>query len=214
MRKIFITGFQHSGTTLLHQLIKAHPKVGWIENEENYIEFDKGKDWILKMASKRVSDMKEYAWGEKIPWIDDNGTRIINLMKLWCKYFKTKTRIIHILRHPIDTSNSISPKLWDQLDYILKSLPNVIDYLNENKRASTILYEDLLLFPEKSLTNIFNFLDLEVNDKIIKNIINTDLKFGKINSERAYAHRRLKPIQERINEVDYEKIIERIKIRL
>ena len=43
MVKIFITGFRHSGTTMLHQLIKAHPQVGWIENEESFIEFDKPK---------------------------------------------------------------------------------------------------------------------------------------------------------------------------
>jgi hypothetical protein len=45
MSKILITGFRHSGTTMLMQLLRAHPQVGWIEDEESYIEFDKDRDW-------------------------------------------------------------------------------------------------------------------------------------------------------------------------
>jgi len=43
MVKIFITGFKHSGTTMLMQLVQAHPQVGGIENEASYIEY--GCQW-------------------------------------------------------------------------------------------------------------------------------------------------------------------------
>jgi hypothetical protein len=47
MTKILITGFMHSGTTLLLQLINSHSEVGWIQFEDGYIEFDKPKEWVL-----------------------------------------------------------------------------------------------------------------------------------------------------------------------
>ena len=91
MVKIFVTGFRHSGTTMLMQLLRAHPQVGWIEMEESYIEFDRPKDWVLMHASRRVPNMKKYAWGEKIPWgnrnTDVDGKRAIGMIKKWLKFF-------------------------------------------------------------------------------------------------------------------------------
>lgn len=195
MVKIFITGFRHSGTTMLHQLIKAHPQVGWIENEESFIEFDKPKEWVLAMATHKVPDLKKYAWGEKIPWgtrdEDFNGERAIGMMKKWLKYFKGQARILHILRHPLDVALSgrgaatkVGEKDWE---YIMSSVPKVIDFVNSNKRCKTIIYEELLYEPEESISQILDFLSLENTPKIVRKIATTPLKFGKINSERAYS---------------------------
>ena len=194
MTKILITGFRHSGTTMLHQLIKAHPQVGWIENEESFIEFDKSKEWMLLMASHKVQDLKKYAWGEKIPWgtrpVDYNGERAINMIKKWLKYFKGQGRVLHILRHPLDValsgrgdSTKIGEKDWE---YIMSSVPKVIDFVNSNKRCKTIIYEELLYEPEEVISEILDFLNLENTPKIVKRIATTPLKFGKINPERAY----------------------------
>jgi len=194
MTKILITGFRHSGTTMLHQLIKAHPQVGWIENEESFIEFDKSKEWMLLMASHKVPDLKKYAWGEKIPWgtrpVDYNGKRAINMIKKWLKYFKGQGRVLHILRHPLDValsgrgdSTKIGEKDWE---YIMSSVPKVIDFVNSNKRCKTIIYEELLYEPEEVISEILDFLNLENTPKIVKRIATTPLKFGKINPERAY----------------------------
>ena len=188
MIKIFIIGYQHSGTTLLHQLLKAHPQVGWIENEENYIEYDKDKHWVEMMAKKKVADLKKFAWGEKTPWIDVKGHRIISLCNKWCKYFKRDARILHIIRNPLDVCLSLNPNpdyIRGVIDIILRSLPVVINYLNSNRRAATIVFEDLVCDPENKLESILNFLGLETNDKIIKKIMSSELKFGKINSDRA-----------------------------
>jgi hypothetical protein len=208
MRKIFITGFQRSGTTLTHALIKAHPQVGWIEDEQNYIEFDKGKDWVLMMGSKKVPDMKQFAWGEKIPWTDDNGKRIIGLMDMWLRYFKKQARIIQLIRHPLDVALSISPALRDELDFVLKSVPIITDYLNDIDRAASLQFEELVLNPKEKLKSLFEFLDLDNDNKTIEKVMNVDLKFGKINTERAYAYK----VNSSTNmEIDYKKIIERAK---
>jgi len=218
MNKILITGFQHSGTTLLQQLINCHPEVGWIESEEGYIEFDKPKDWIVMMAKKRVPNLKKYAWGEKIPWgnrpSDKHGERVIGFSKKWLKFFGKKARIIHILRHPIDVASSGSlngSPGKNALDLIFNSLPKYIDFINTDRRCATIVYEDLVLEPELYLSKIFKFLNLKDDKKIVKSVMNTTLKFGKINPERAYAYR----VRSNSNlEIDYDQFTERLEYRL
>jgi hypothetical protein len=216
MRKILITGFRHSGTTMLHQLIKAHPQVGFIENESSYIEFDKPVEWILLHAKKRVPDLKKYAWGEKLPWgsreTDVDGNRAINFIDKWLKYFKGEARVLHILRHPADAilstgSNTIKVKDWE---FVTTSVPIVIDHLNKDNRCATVVYEYLVTSPEVHLNNILHFLDLQSNQKIIRRMVNTELKFGKINADRAFAFKK-KNISV---DFDYEELIKKVKVRL
>ena len=216
MVKIFVTGFRHSGTTLLMSLLRAHPQVGWIEFEEGFIEFDKPKSWVVMHASRKVENLKKQAWGEKLPWgtrdEDINAKRPIKNIIRWLKMFKGKARVLHILRHPIDVALSggrarIGKKDWK---FITTTVPKVIDFTNDHPRCATIVYEDLLLNPEPHLENIFNFLGLKSDKKIIESVMNTQLKFGRINPDRAFAHKNKK-----INvKVDYDKLIERVKNRL
>jgi hypothetical protein len=216
MTKILITGFMHSGTTMLMSLLRAHPQVGWIEFEEGYIEFDKPKEWVLMMASKSVSDLSEKAWGDKIPWgnrkKDINAERPIEFTKKWMKYFGKKARVLHIIRHPIDVALSGGGKTpsEDTLKQIFSSIPKYIDFINNNSRIATIVYEDLVTEPKKYLSKIFDFLALKTNDKIVNKVINTELKFGKINSDRAFAYKR-KGLK---STVDYNDFLKHIKERL
>ena len=216
MIKIFITGFRHSGTTMLMQLLRAHPQVGWIEFEESYIEFDKPKNWVLMQASRKVSNLKKYAWGEKIPWgtrkEDVDGKRAIEMIRKWLKMFRGKARVLHILRHPIDVAISgsgskIGKKNWK---YITTTVPKVIDFTNQNQKCATIVYEDLLLDPKTHLKNIFDFLGLKSDEKTIERVANTELKFGKINPDRAFAYKK----QNVKKEIDYSKLIGRVKFLL
>jgi hypothetical protein len=217
MRKIFITGFRHSGTTMLHQLIKAHPQVGFIEDEAGYIEYDKPVEWVLMNAKKRVSDLKTYAWGEKLPWgtreTDKNGIRPVNFIGKWLQYFKGEARVLHMLRHPADSILSTGTDKIEGIDWNLAitTVPIVIDFLNIDKRCATVIYEDLVTQPEVHLNNIFHFLELESNQNIIRNVVNTQLKFGKINADRAFAFKNKKNISV---DFDYDSLIKRVKIRL
>ena len=218
MNKILITGFRHSGTTMLMQLLRAHPQVGWIEMEEGYVEYyDKPKKWILMMAKKRTSNLKKQAWGEKLPWGnrpgDKKAKRAISFTKRWFKLFKRSARVIHIIRHPVDVASSERPDgtpSKEALKQILSTVPVYIDYINNNLHFATIVYEDLVTNPREHLSNIFKFCGLDNDPKIVEKVINSDLKFGKINADRAYAFKK-KGIESDIN---YEKILERMYIRL
>lgn len=217
MTKIFITGFRHSGTTMTHQLIKAHPQVGWIENEESYIEFDKPKEWVLKMGSHKVDDFKKYAWGEKIPWgvrtEDKDGQRAIGMIKKWLKYFGKQARCIQVLRHPFDVflsdrgGNVILDK---EFKWQVNTVGKVIDFMNRDPRCAIVIYEELVTYPEDHLREIFKFLNLHYGKKIIDKVINSPLKFGKINADRAFAYRS-KTIK---YDYDYSKLVRKVGKRL
>lgn len=218
MNKILITGFKHSGTTMLMALLRNHPQVGWIELETRYVEVDKPRKWMIMMAKKRVSNLKEKVWGEKIPWgdIDTGGdaSRSIKFTKRWLKLFRKEARVLHIIRHPLDVAASGQMDMrpgHKVLKQIVKSVPAYIDFINNNLRSATIVYEDLVSNPQKHLTNIFDFCGLDSTKKVVNQVINTPtLKYGKINAERAFAFKK-KGIE---SPIDYKKILERLCIRL
>lgn len=217
MNKILITGYKHSGTTMLMQLLRNHPQVGWIEMEEAYIEYNKPKEWVLQMASKRVANLKEKAWGEKIPWgnrpVDVNADRAIAFTKRWLKFFGKQSRVLHILRHPVDVASSgrTDGKPGNKtLIQILRSVPQYIDFINGKDLCATIVYEDLVINPKKHLHNIFNFCGLMSTEKILNRVENSPLKFGKINADRAYAFKKTGETPT----VEYEKFLERLEKRL
>lgn len=217
MVKILITGYRHSGTTMLMQLLRNHPQVGWIEMEEGYIEFDKPKKWVLMMAKKRVRNLKKYAWGEKIPWGNRPGDikakRAINFSDKWLKYFGKQARILHIMRHPIDSASSGMPDGQPgekALKQVLHTVPPYIDFINNNLYSATIAYEDLVQNPYEHLWNIFHFCGLMKSEAIVNKVMNSHLKFGKINADRAFAFEK-KGVK---SDIDYESIKERLCIRL
>jgi hypothetical protein len=218
MNKVLITGFKHSGTTLLHQLIDAHPQVGHIENEKNFITYDKPVEWVLLFASKYVNDLKKNMWGEKIPYgktINDDENKAIEMITKWIEYFKEEARVIHIVRHPLDVvlSGSLHRRNYMQgdLDFILRSVPEVINFINPINRCATIVYEDLVSRPSYYLRNIFSFLGLNTDNETIKEVVDApELKFNKINSDRAFSFKK-KGIDD---VVDYDKIKVNVKHKL
>lgn len=217
MNKIFITGFQHSGTTMLMGLLRNHPRVGWIEMEEGYIEYDKPKKWLLQMASLKVHDLKNYSWGEKLPWgnrkEDLNAVRPIGFTRKWLKYFGKNARVLHIIRHPIDVSASgtIDKKPTDKMLKLYdNTVPKFIDFINNNLYCSTVVYEDLLMNPKEHVRNILNFCGLMSTEKIINVMMNGPLLYGKIVSDKAYSFKK-RGIEET---VDYDKYLSKLYIRL
>lgn len=217
MNKILITGFKHSGTTMLMQLLRNHPQVGWIEMEESYVEYDKPKEWVLMMARKRTPNLKKKVWGEKIPWgnrpEDKDATRAIRFTKKWLKMFGKQARVLHIIRHPIDVASSGRPDGNPgnkTLNQILKTVPQYIDYINNSMYCATVVYEELVANPLDYLHNIFNFCGLISTEKILDVVTNSRLKYGRINKDRAYAFEK-KGVE---STIDYDAILERTCIRI
>jgi hypothetical protein len=220
MTKMLVTGFFHSGTTLTKLLIQAHPQVARIFEEESYIEFDKPKEWMMKIISYKIPDIEKYSWGEKIPWglrpSDVDAKRAIGFSKKWLKYFGNDARIINVLRNPIDTvlsganHDDIKKEYRKLLQFLLKSVPLYIQLINSDPRCSTLLYEELVINPKETLGRLCDFLKLKFNDKIYETMIGTSLKFDKINTSRAYANKN----KSFYSMVEYEELIRSLKNRI
>lgn len=212
MVKLLITGFKHSGTTMMMQLLNAHPQVARIENEKGFIQYDHSKQWIRSMASINCPDPKKYVCGDKLPWEtrpeDFKAERAINFSNKWLKVFGNDARIICMLRHPLDTSLSRYPfqsndslkKDEKMYEYFTKSVPIYLSWLNSKDKCAIVVYEELLKNPIIFLQRIFKFLKIQNNRKIINKI----LEKWPIDESRAYSFIR-KGIYD---SYDYERLIE------
>ena len=158
--KIFITGLQRSGTTLLRDIISKHPDVKHMFHEQGILRYslqelyssselldffptaEKGKDGPLTQSMVEIDfRLQEDNWGEKIPYyqLDINKnefkTSIIEYCSRWKRYFENESRIVHIVRHPFDvaTSNKNSgytPNFLIPFRTWASNVPQVLDSLN------------------------------------------------------------------------------------
>jgi len=216
MVKVLVTGFKHSGTTMLMRLLNAHPQVCKIEFETGYIEFkDKPPSWYKDRAKNSCPDMKNFVWGEKLPWgtreNDLKAERAIEFSKRWLKVFGKQTRILHIIRHPMDVALSRFPLPLDNckiineeaLRYYQSSIPKYIDFLNGCDKCASIIYEEIMERPVDICKNTFEFLEIKSDEKTVKKVLDT----VKLKTDRAYAflnkgiecNIKYDPIWERIN---------------
>jgi hypothetical protein len=171
--KIYIIGFRHSGTTLLMSLINFHPHVDRIYFEKNIINVAPNKEWMKNYLRGRF----EKSWGDKVPWYEIDGKTVIERCRKWLDYFRPHSRIIHIVRHPIDVaisnnSGSLFPQelMKVHLNKYTESVPQVIDFINSTKYGINVLFEDLVLNTNETLDNIYQFCNLKSNTKVIESV--------------------------------------------
>ena len=107
MSNILIIGHQRSGTTLLRRLINAHPSVYvmfhevWILNKDN-----------IKNDPKKGGLGIGEPSGEKIVYVNRNTTAVKEYIRTWRSCFRKDTRVIHIVRHPLDVALSNVKLKW------------------------------------------------------------------------------------------------------
>lgn len=196
--KIFITGFQRSGTTLTRRLIHNHPEVKFIAHELRLMKYCKSKEKVYELLEKNGFEAKEEEnWGEKVPWSHED-LRIIYFCERWNEMFsKEKPRIIHVIRNPVSVGISNVNFGWcEDIDFSIKvwksTVYPVLEYMDYIKNGMTFVYEDLLLNPRIVLKEIFSFCGLKHNKQIINKICKLDknqlIEFKSIEKSRAFSY--------------------------
>jgi len=202
--KIFITGFQRSGTSLLRHLFELHPEVKKMWHETGMLKHGKNALYTAKVLHDPIPlnkknrkgklltssqftvnfSLKDETWGEKIPYKSTTikkgyGGTLISYCKLWNLYFGKEARIVHIIRHPLDVANSTkkigySRSIITPIIQYKKIVPIIVNELKTFSNVIHVKYEDLLLNPKKTLNRLFKFCNLGYSDETVDKIINSD----------------------------------------
>jgi tetratricopeptide (TPR) repeat protein len=194
---IFLVGFPRSGTTLLEQILEAHPKIISMEEKpvlENIIRIvlpGKGENDDLSSISTHVmTEFRHRYWKLAQTFIGENFSEKIVLDKLplniiylgFINRFFPDAKVIVALRHPLDTvlSNFIqryklNKRMANFLD-IESSAQFYIAVMSLYRHFRKVLsmdytevrYEDIVLEFESEVRRLLSFLELPWDDNVLR----------------------------------------------
>ena len=199
--QILVIGFQRSGTTLLRRMIHIHPQVKRIFHEHLLVsKFRNDKKQLLNYISNKRTNNKKDNWGEKVPFYGKikGGLHPFTYCQKWTELFP-ESKIIHIVRHPIDVGLSTVNKYPNINDINIplkkynKLMTSLIGDIDKLDNALTIKYEDLLLNTDETINKIFKFCGLK-EDIEIQTLMSglKRVKYQKINESRAFNYKKQK----------------------
>ena len=211
--KIFLTGFQRSGTTLLRHVVRNHPDVRKMFHENCLIGH--GIEYIKSVCN---FDIDKENWGEKLPWYDIKPRKIYNGTILdycldWNELFPD-SKIIQIIRHPIDVMNSNLNKfnlgnkqVFEIMDRCIPQIIPKIDLLNN---CLSIKFEDLVIAPTEVLTKMYGFLGLDNNPETVMSVVrHKQYRLEGIIKSRVFAYaKENRPYELKIKNFDFGNIID------
>ena len=196
---ILIAGFQRSGTTLTRELMEKRPDVVKIFHEEKLL--NKGL-CLFKMEQflmdNGISNPYNMTWGDKVPFFSNSANGILHYVNEWRKLWGKRTRIIYLVRHPIDVAisngkfgrkrgyNYNEEEIMRMQDFII---PSIVRDLERMKDVLIVSYESLVVRTFQTLRRIFEFCQLDplYTGEIIRSKIGK--RWGKVKSSRAFMYR-------------------------
>jgi len=193
--KILIIGFQRSGTTLSRRILNCHPQVKALFHERFLLKRYKTKKALFSALNN--IDPNNDNWGEKCPYYPSiRKIPVMDYINTWNEYFGNESRILHIIRHPIDVSLSAWRKrkrgtFNGPLNKYAQIMPKYIPEIDSVDNVMTFKYENLLINPDDVIPQIFEFCGLKSNvnfRKLMKKHSNP--KYQSLDASRAFAYKR------------------------
>ena len=210
---ILVVGHARSGTTYLIRTIQAHPEVKQTFFEHYIMNNNpKGKIFQLKSfkgrhGSKYINcNLKTDNMAEKILYtkrkFGKGDKTVLDYCDDWNEVFGDNSRIIHIVRYPLDTLLSHMKSLKKQFGgneekmlkqgikhsiNFSKETPAIIDELLPVENIIHIKFEDFVLNQSETLKKIFKHCGLTNNKKLIEKLTGN----RKPRTDRTFAYRRV-----------------------
>ena len=223
--KILIIGFQRSGTTLMRRIIDGHPEVKKIFHENFLLRKYQTKEALMMAIERTRFDPINDNWGEKTPFYPTiRRIPVLKYCNTWNEYFGDESRILHIVRHPVDVASSILKKrkrgIIGSLNLYCNNMVTIIPGVKKIKNTFTFKYEDMLLNPDEILPNIFEFCGLrsDINFRqYLKKIKKT--KYQTLDASRVFAYKNknviikqdLREVIKIANKIDGPKYLEGVR---
>jgi hypothetical protein len=153
---IFVSGFGHSGTTLMATMLGAHPKTHLIPYETRWFIGD------IETGTKKIAEVQEKHPGlvivEKTPMhmyrIDD-----IDI---------PDARFVTMIRHPYDVAASLYIR-YNDMNKAIKRITDDFSALQSIKSDIHIVkYENLIENPKETLTGVCYYSQLRFSKKMLE----------------------------------------------
>lgn len=155
MRKVFICGCGHTGTTLLATILSVHSKI-YCSFVETWSYVDADKKYILESLLKESELRKEEVFLEKTP---KHVYHVDEIRKDHSPHF------IFMVRNGYDCISSLE-KRYQNFEKAYDRYIN--DHLEVMKHAGCVVrYEDLISDTESTLKKVCNYIDLEYEPQLL-----------------------------------------------
>ena len=194
MKIAFITGSSRSGTSILGEMVAAHPDVSYVYEEEVWKKLVNENNGSHVVSVKDVTDQKKqklrswmncYKKDDKII-VEKNPRHIARLPLI--KAIFPEAKIIHIVRDGRDVACSlktglcgktwahVKPPNWKKIEKNYEGIIRCAHAWRETMEVAikdlTIIshlkvrYEDLLADPEKVAARVLRYLDLKPHTNV------------------------------------------------
>lgn len=171
---IVITGVHNSGTTIIALLCQQLGYTMVEEKDKKFLE-DSNITSVMHKTNKEISDAikeknKKYKkWGFKMPNITDK-MQALQLLMTNCKF-------IIILRDPVamasksamidNYENRMEKK---EMINMIKFMDKIVSCADKIDDKIFISYEKLLIFPERVISELMEFLQIEKDETKVKKL--------------------------------------------
>ena len=164
-KPIFIVGCGRSGTTLLLALMGVHPKIFSIPYETNSFYYRTTQKRNPPISAKNRINRALLKHHQKLSgkhrFCEKTPAHVYCIPEI-LEAFHQRVKIIHIVRDGRDVITSIHPhqkdQYWVPIERWIEDTQAGIRFVN-HPGVYTLKYEDLVLFPERSLSKLLAFLD-------------------------------------------------------
>lgn len=153
---ILVSGFGHSGTTLMATMLGAHPKTHLIPHETRWFvkDVEKGKRKLAEVQER----YPELIIVEKTP------THMHSIDKIDIP----DAKFVVMIRHPYDITTSLYVR-YNDMEKAVKRVTNDFNKLQSLiSDIHIVKYEDLIDNPKKTLTEVCSYAGLRFSYKMLE----------------------------------------------
>jgi tetratricopeptide (TPR) repeat protein len=184
---ILVLGMMRSGTTLVEQILSAHPKIGgagevpfWASREDWYFDFSRGLLDLpaISKAGYEYVDLLASKIGDRRHVTDKNPANVMAAGMIHAAL--PNARIIHTKRNPVDTALSMWMTPVDNPPAFCCDRKNIVHMYRAYQRISNhwrsvlpkdryleVSYEQLTEEPEATIRQMLEFLGVEWDERCL-----------------------------------------------